>query len=393
MIFILAAFIFLLNDSINQSQLDEGQAELICKVTEKDDSDMIISGIVMLGSQYLTGEVVSGEYAGETIQFYNSFIGQYEYDQYYDVGDSVLVGANIKNGTIVDAVAIDYVRHHYTIILFGVFAIFLLLYAGKIGFRAILSFVVSVAIIWVVLIPCLLNGYPPVLITIVTLVLLSAVIIFSVAGFSRKALSAFLGSTSGIIIPVVLAYVFGSLMKIEGLSAPYAVTLMMRGYSNLNMQEIFYCAILIGASGACMDISMDVAASMDEVHAKRPDISKAELIKSGFNVGKSVIGTMATTLLLAYSGSYLTLMMLFNVSETSLIRLLNMKVFTTEVMRILIGSIALLLVAPITAVIAGAILKRSRQKAESTAPRPRKLAAAWQSFRSTCASLLNQREL
>lgn len=352
----------MLNSSINKSQLHDGQTEIICEVIKVDDSDMLISGVVMLGNQQITGKITGGKYNGEIITINNSFMGQYEFDQYYDVGDLVLAGASIKNGTVQNAIAIDYVRHNYIIILFGLFSVFLLLYAGKIGIRAIISFVVSVLIIWLFLIPCLLNNLPPIPITLVTLILLSAVIIFSVAGFTKKALSAFLGSVSGIIIPVILAYIFGSLMKIQGLSAPYAATLMMRGYTHLDLQGIFYSAILIGASGACMDIAMDVAASMDEIHIKRPDISRKELVKSGFNIGRAVVGTMTTTLLLAYSGSYLTLMMLFRVSETSLIRLLNMKVFTSEVMRILIGSMALLLVAPITAVIAGYILKHVRKQ-------------------------------
>lgn len=362
MILVLVAFVFMLNNSINRSQLDEGQAEIICKITAVDDSDMVISGVVMLGSQRLTGEVVSGRFTGETITFNNSFIGQYEFDEYYEVGDKVLVGAMIENGQIVNAVAIDYVRQNWVIVLFGIFAVFLLVYAGKVGLRALFSFVISVLIIWLILVPGLLNGYPAVLLTILVLFLLSAVIIFSVGGFSRKALSAFLGAVSGIIIPVILAYIFGDLMKLKGLTEPYAVSLILKGYSNLNMQAIFYCAILIGASGACMDIAMDVAASMDEIFVKRPDITRRELVKSGFTVGKAVIGTMTTTLLLAYSGSFLTLMLYFNVSGTSFIRLLNMKIFTTEVMRILIGSMALLLVAPITAFISGYILKYDKKK-------------------------------
>lgn len=361
MVLILAAFILLLDATVSHSQVDEGQAEIICRVTDVDDSDMVISGVVMLGSQQLTGEIIGGRFDGQVIKFHNSLIGQYEYDQHYKVGDKVLVGARIENDVVTDAVAVDYVRQNYVIILFGVFAVMLLLYAGKIGLRAILSFAVSVLIIWYVLIPCLLSNYPAIPVTILTVLLLSAVIIFSVAGFSRKAFSAFFGSVSGIIIPVALAYIFGALMEVDGLAAPYAPTLMLRGYANLNMQDIFYCAILIGASGACMDIAMDVAASMEEVQIKKPDITRKELVKSGFNVGRSVIGTMATTLLLAYSGSYLMLMMLFKVSETSLVRLLNMKIFTIEVMRVLIGSMALLLVAPLTAFIAGYIFKASKK--------------------------------
>jgi uncharacterized membrane protein len=130
---------------------------------------------------------------------------------------------------------------------------------------------------------------------------------------------------------------------------------MISGYHYLNLQEIFYAAIILGASGAAMDIAVDISASMYEIKSKKPEINIKELIESGFNVGRQVIGTMATTLLLAYSGSYLTLLMLFIARETSVTRMLNLKVVSAEIMRTLIGSIGLVIVAPTTALIAGVL--------------------------------------
>ena len=141
-----------------------------------------------------------------------------------------------------------------------------------------------------------------------------------------------------------------------GMTASYAQTLAFSGNLHLSMRDIFYAAIVIGASGAAMDIAMDVAASMQEVKDKKPDIAIMELIQSGFNVGRAVIGTMTTTLLLAYSGGYLTLLMLFVTKNSSFARILNLKIVAAEIMRTLIGSIGLVLVAPITAIVAGWIL-------------------------------------
>jgi uncharacterized membrane protein len=130
----------------------------------------------------------------------------------------------------------------------------------------------------------------------------------------------------------------------------------MQGNYGLNMQHIFYSAVLLGASGAAMDIAMDVSVSMNEIKLKRPDIAMWELVQSGFNVGRMVIGTMATTLLLAYSGGYLTMLMVFVSQGTSFTRIINMKLVAAEIFRILIGSIGLLMVAPVTAIIAGCLL-------------------------------------
>lgn len=362
MILIIIAFIVLLNININQTQQENGNAEIICKVIETDDTEVISTGVSAIGYQRLSVEVVYGKHKGELFFVSNSLLGQFEYDQIFKVNDKILVGINITDGQITDGVAIDYYRQNYIIILFGLFAVILLIYSGKIGLKALLSFLLALLIIWFILIPALLNNFPPIPITFIVLILLSGVIIFSVAGFSPKGISAFLGTVTGIIIPTILAVIFGELIKTFGLTAPFAANLMFKGYANLDFKSIFYCAIMIGASGACMDIAMDVAASMNEIKKKKPDIERKELIQSGKNIGRTVIGTMTTTLLLAYAGGYLTLMMLFYEMDTTLVRMLNLKIFSTEIMRILIGSIALVIVAPTTAVISGYILtKQSAQ--------------------------------
>ena len=105
-----------------------------------------------------------------------------------------------------------------------------------------------------------------------------------------------------------------------------------------------------------MDIAMDIAAAMDEIRLKKPDITPRELIRSGFTVGRQVIGTMTTTLLLAYSGGYLTLLMVFRVKDPSFMRMINLKIVSAEILRTLIGSIGLVMVAPITALLGGLIM-------------------------------------
>ncbi|MCR4436078.1 MAG: YibE/F family protein [Clostridiales bacterium] len=107
---------------------------------------------------------------------------------------------------------------------------------------------------------------------------------------------------------------------------------------------------------------MDVAASLEELKIKKPDITFIELAQSGFRVGRTVIGTMTTTLLLAYSGGYLTLLMLFMTKNSSFIRIVNLKIVASEILRIVAGSMGLVLVAPLTAITAGWIFSRSFAK-------------------------------
>jgi uncharacterized membrane protein len=285
-------------------------------------------------------------------------------DNYYQVGDKIIAALLIdKNtGAIRGAKAIDMFRQNSIIIMFSIFTILLVLFAKTVGIKALFSFVASLYIIWNFLVKRILEGNDPIFTAVLTLVILSAIIIFSVAGFTKKGISAFLGTIIGLLITTVLTLVFGKEMGLMGMTQAYSMSVLINGNLNLNMLEVFYAAIIIGASGAAMDIAMDVSASMKEIVEKKPEISEKELIKSGFNVGSAVIGTMTTTLLLAYSGGYLTLLMLFMTKNSSFLRIINLKIVSAEIMRTLIGSIGLVIVAPITALIAGNIYKFSKEQ-------------------------------
>lgn len=330
--------------------------EVKARVLEVDDDDVMKGGLANIGFQKIKIELLEGPFKGKIIIATNNLLGQLEIDELYQSGDIILAGIQVKNNEITNAVAISLYRQGNELLLFGLFVILLLLFARYIGLRALFSFVGSLYIIWYFLLPGLLEGYNPILLSALFLMLITFVIIFSIAGFTKRGISAFIGTISGLLITIGITYFFGSRFGLMGMTASYAQTLTFSGNLHLNMRDIFYAAIVIGASGAAMDIAMDVAASMQEVKDKKPDISITELIQSGFNVGRAVIGTMTTTLLLAYSGGYLTLLMLFVTKDSSLVRILNLKIVAAEIMRTLIGSIGLVLVAPITAIVAGWIL-------------------------------------
>jgi len=209
-----------------------------------------------------------------------------------------------------------------------------------------------------VLIPGLLNGLNPLLFTAFILTILSALILFSIAGFTRKGIASFFGTVCSLFITIVLTMFFGNKLALDGMSAPYLGELLAAGYFHLNVRDIFYSAVVIGASGAAMDIAMDMATTIKEIKEKRPDIDIKGLIKSGFNVGSDVIGTMTTTLLLAYSGGYLTLLMAFMTRSASFRRIFNLRIIVSEILRTLVGSIGLVLVAPITTIFAAWLYSR-----------------------------------
>lgn len=336
-----------------EKKVEADVQEVQARVLETDDSNLIQSGFTRIGGQSLLIEILEGSFKGQRIKASNDLLGKLDLDSYYQRGDKIVAALLVKDNQIRAAKAVELYRQDWELVLFAVFILCLLVYAQYIGFKALFSFVASLFVIWKILIPGLLAGQNPLLLATLVLTLLTAVIIFSVAGFSKKGVAAFTGTMCGLIVTIGFTIFFGEKLNMSGMTAPFAETLLYSGHLGLNMRQIFYAAIIIGASGAAMDIAMDVAASMGEIVAKKPDIKMKELVQSGFNVGRAVIGTMTTTLLLAYSGGYLTLLMLFMTKNSSIMRIVNLKIVAAEIMRTVVGSIGLVLVAPLTALVAG----------------------------------------
>ena len=142
----------------------------------------------------------------------------------------------------------------------------------------------------------------------------------------------------------------------------YSERLLYSGFQDLNLTQIFMAAIFLGSSGAVMDLSVDITSAVQEVVEKKPDIAAWEAVRSGMNVGRAAMGTMTTTLLLAYSGGYIALLMVFMAQGTPLAHIFNYKYVAAEIIHTVIGSFGLVSVAPFTALCAGFLLTRKPGK-------------------------------
>jgi uncharacterized membrane protein len=344
-----AAFYSFIHPANTESKL----SHLVADVVSVDNQRVTIIGTAKLGDQKLNIKLDSGK----EIELTNLLTGALEYDEFYEVGDKVLIAQKGNNYHV-----ISLYRLPILIGLLAVFTVLLLAYARKVGLYSLLSFVGSIFLIFALLIPGLLAGYNPILITTLTVLVLSSMIILSVAGWTYKGKAALSGTVVGLLFTTALCMFTGKLLHLDGMTQPLAQPLLFENGMQLDMIGILYAAIIVGASGAAMDVAMEMAATMEEIKYNSPDISRENLLKSGLKVGNAVIGTMTTTLLLAYAGGFLTLLMLFVSRGNSLMQILNMKLIASEVMRTLIGSIALIIVAPTTAWIASAMLSRKENK-------------------------------
>ena len=323
------------------------------RVVATDDSTIIDTGLVRSGEQRCTLEILGGRFKGRTVEGVNMLNGSLEQDKVFAPGDKALVVISYDGEEILSVTMTDHDRTTGELLLF---ILLLIAFAGRTGVRAVLSFVLTVLCLWKILVPLYLKGYNPIWVGLFVTLLLTVLIIALVYGFDRRCAAAVSGSFLGVLVTGVLGLVFTDLFKIHGAVMAYSESLLYSGYQDLNLTQIFMAAIFIGASGAIMDLSVDITSAVYEVVEKRPDLSWREAARSGMNVGRSAMGTMTTTLLFAYSGGYIALLMVFMAQGTPVSHILNYKYVAAELIHTVIGSIGLVTVAPFTALCAGLLL-------------------------------------
>ncbi len=328
------------------------------RVLEVDNSEMRRNLIVMTGRQLLKVEVLGGPHAGKTATVENQLTGKMELDEVYRAGNDILVEFSVADdGSIRTAYTRGRYRLGWELTLAGLFGLLLVIVAGWTGLKALLSFGFAALMIWKVMVPLFLKGYDPIIVALFVVAALTASIAFLVGGVNRRGLSTFLGAFLGLVLTCVLAQLFARGFQVHGAVRPFAETLLYSGFYDLNLSRIFIAGIFTASSGAVMDLAMDISSAMDEIKLKRPDIGFTEHIASGMSVGRSVIGTMTTTLLLAYSGSYIAMLMLFMGQGVPLVNLFNFNYVAAEVLNTLVGSFGLVTVAPFTAVVAALLFR------------------------------------
>ena len=321
------------------------------KVLEVDDSNLAHHDLLLFGSQHLKVQILHGKYKGQIFEANNELRAQLELDKVFQPGDIAIVVC--PEGELTEKsvlTARDHSRMGWTITLFSCFCLLLCLFGGWTGFNALLSFVFSCLVIWKAVIPLTLRGYSASWTIFASVVLLTAVIMYLVAGWNKRGLVAFLGAISGVFVGLFTAHFFTWVMNINGATMPYAQALLFSGYEFLDLRDIFAGAMILASSGAVMDLGMDISCGLEEVSRHNPSLSRVELLKSGLRMGRSVVGTMTTTLLLAYSGGYITLLMMFCAQGNSPWDFLNSPLVASEAVKTLVGSFSLVLVAPFTAI-------------------------------------------
>lgn len=342
-----------------ESATHEIEAKAI--VTEIGDIKDIKTGSITDTVQEVTIEILDGEY--EAKEFTTNYVLSYDIDgrikaYELEIGDKVNVQiVEDENGNVTATVQ-EPIRNHYIIAMFGLFLLTIVLVGGKQGVKAILGLLITIIAVYFILIKGIYLGYNAILMTIATSAIIIILTFIIIGGFSKKILTAALGTLGGVISSGIVAVIFGHLAKLSG-ACEDAIQLSMNMTSvNFNFRDLIFAGIVVAALGACMDVGMSIASSLDEIKNKTKDISWKELFKSGMNIGKDVIGTMTNTLILAYVGGALTLILLFLACNMGFTEILNKETIAEEVISAIAGSMGVVFTVPITAFIYAVLNRR-----------------------------------
>lgn len=315
-----------------------------------------------LGSQLLEIEILGGEHRGEKLVSPNYLSAYYNIDA--RVGTRMIARlAEDDGGALYVASFVNYDRGPVLGGFVLLFALTLIAVGGKQGLKALAGLAFTMLALWFILIPLLMRGVDPILTTVAIVCVTAGASLAVLTGFTRKTLCALLGCIGGVTAAGVLAALVGLLTPLNGFNMAEAEELVLRAADHgLTISGLLVCGVLISSLGAVMDVAMSIASSANELKSLNPELEARTLFRSGMNIGRDAMGTMANTLILAFTGSSLNTVILFRAYDYPLLQLINSDMIAIEVVRGIAGSIGIVLTVPLVAAASAWILTAGERR-------------------------------
>lgn len=270
----------------------------------------------------------------------------------YEVGDQVFAGFNFDSQMNADWFIADHLREMPMLFLVLAFFALLIGFGRFKGFNTVVSLVLTCAAVFFVMIPAIIKGYNIYLVTFITAVFTIVMTLCIVIGVHPKSIAAAVGCTCGVGFAGLLTIAMQDALFITGLiDEDSSFVMYINADTVIDLRGVIFAAIVIGALGATMDVAMSIASSLDEILYHKPDIRDWELMRSGLNIGRDIMGTMANTLVLAYVGSSLHMILLLLAYNNDIGSIINRETIAVELLQSVAGSIGILLTVPSTAAV------------------------------------------
>ena len=314
-----------------------------------------------VGDQELEIRILSGDHKDEIMTVTNYMSALFNVD--VDQGDRIIVRIMTDEEGSYYASVFNYDRGIVLGVFLLIFFALLAVLGGKKGVGALAGLLLTLGCIWFILIPCLIRGVPAVPVTIgVSAVAVAAGLVF-LNGYSKKTLCAVCGCVGGVLAAGIAAAAVGTLSPMNGFNMQEAENLILYGADKgLKISGLLVCGVLISALGAVMDVALGIASSVWEMREQNPDASAGSLFRSGMQIGKDAMGTMANTLILAFAGSSLNMLILVQTYDIPFLQLINTDSIALEVVQSVAGSFGILLTVPLVAFISARLMVHGRSR-------------------------------
>ena len=364
-------YIFLGNRAANINKVDYSlnyetgtpQKAKVIRVIDPEYQKIVYNGYETEDKIILfEGQFTTGYRKGATFTAIQSIDSMYAIDmRVVQPGDKVVVYLNQnQNAPEVKYMFAEYHRIDFILLLMVAFCVILLILGRRNGVNTLVSLVFTILSIFYVFIPAVLNGGNIYSWAISTCIFIIVMTLMIISGFSRKSLAAMIGCTAGVIVAGVLTLITTKISHLTGLTTEDSMYLLFLNNENpIDLKGVVFAAIILGAVGAIMDVSMSLSSSLAELKEQAGGMTSSQLTRSGMVIGRDIMGTMANTLILAYIGSSLSVTLLlaaYNASSPLL--LFNTEMILVELLQAVAGSLGILLTIPLTSIVCG-ILYRS----------------------------------
>lgn len=313
-----------------------------------------------IGNQYLKLKMLSGELEGQIVDATSANGNLFGAE--CKVGMRVVTITSISGDVTVTSVY-SQDRQYIIYIFVIIFLLIMCVIGGRNGVKSAFGLVFTFVCILFLYLPMIFKGFSPFFSAVVVSVLITLVTMVLIGGYTKKTLSAIIGTVAGVVISGVSAAVFGFFAGISGYNVSDIESLLYIGQStDIDVGGLLFSGILIASLGAVMDVGMSISSTINEIHVNNPTLTRMELFKSGIHVGRDMMGTMSNTLILAFTGSSLSTLLLDYTYNLPYLQIINSYSIGIEIMQGLSGTIGVILTVPITSMIASFVLKRQTGK-------------------------------
>jgi uncharacterized membrane protein len=319
------------------------------KVIKINTQELAVDGT----GEYITGyqdimiKFTSGKEKGKEVDIENTVTATH--NVIAKAGQTIIICSDVPENAESYYTVYNYYRTPVIWLIVLAFLVIIAVIGGKKGVKSGISLLFTYFIILCYLLPALYRGDSPLLATVVTAALSTAVTLYYLNGLTYKTLIGILSTTMGIIIAGILFFIITKLLTISGYQTDEAESLILISQSTgLQIKGILFAGVLIASLGAVMDVAVSIGSSLYEIISLNPKITGTELFKSGMNIGKDMIGTMTNTLILAYAGSSLMTLLIFTSYGLQYQQLLSSDYLAIELGQAIAGSAAVVITVPVT---------------------------------------------